>query len=107
MVALLLMFVLATYNIWNILIKRKKYKTLPLLIFYILTVGYIISQFYYTIDIFDPLYSLCREFFPMLFIFNIGMVQSFIMTELAARLKLNIRMTLMIKPSKKKSDLEE
>ena len=44
---------LALYNIWTFLIKQGKYKTVPLLLFYILTVWLIAMRIYYSVWYFN------------------------------------------------------
>ena len=45
----LAMSVAVMCNVWWFLVKQKKYRVLPLLVFYVLTVPLLATRFYYTI----------------------------------------------------------
>ena len=86
---------LAIFNTWNFLIKQKKYKTWPLLMFYILTIALALMRLYFSVGLFYIV--LKQELFGILIKtilkLNIGAVQCWILVELALRITYNIRIT--------------
>ena len=86
---------MAVYNIWAFLIKQKKYKTLPLSIFYALTVWLMLMRiyfclFYLTIIENESIVGSC--FKPILKL-DIGLVQCWILIELSLRISKSIKQT--------------
>ena len=86
---------IALHNIWAFLIKQQKYKTSPLVVFYVIAVLLTLTEIYYSIWIlYESVNKIffAYEFKPILMI-NMGLIQCWIMLELSLRLKLNIRIT--------------
>ena len=90
------MLFLALYNSWAFLWKQKKYKTIPLLMFYIVVIALAIMRVYFSIWYFYGLY-LDADFFGSLMkpVLNLtlGLIQCWILLELALRINLNIKLT--------------
>lgn len=87
--AFLGMFSLAVYNSWAFLWKQKKYKTVPLLMFYIVVIALAILRVYFSIWYFYTLRG-STDFFdylmkPVLNL-NLGVIQCWILLELALRI---------------------
>ena len=82
-------------NMWKFLIKQRKYKTWPLLIFYILTICLAVVRIYNSFFFFVLVAE--NEIFgillPPVIKLNLGMVQCWILLELGLRVNLNIRLT--------------
>ena len=84
--------VLALYNIWTFLIKQGNYKTVPLLLFYILTVWLIMMRIYYSVWYFNVWINseiVVAEYKNVLKI-NLGLVQCWLLYELSLRISESI-----------------
>ena len=88
-------FGLALHNIWAFLVVQKRYKTPPLVVFYIIVILLSIARFYFTIwclpQVIDRI-LFTAEIMPILKV-NLGFVQCWILTELYMRIKLSTRLT--------------
>ena len=86
---------MALTNTWMFLIRQKKYKTRPLLMFYVLTIWLVAMRVYSSF--FFLLLMIESDLFGDLLIpilkLNIGLVQCWILFELGLRVTLNIRQT--------------
>ena len=87
--------VMALTNTWKFLIRQQKYKTWPLLMFYILTIWLAIMRIY---NNFFFLFIITeKEIFGFLLEtilkLNIGAVQCWILVEIGLRITLNIQLT--------------
>ena len=86
---------MALTNTWLFLIKQKKYKTWPLLMLYVLIICIAAMRIYFSL--FYLFTNLVHDLFvwlllPMLKI-NLGVVQCWILVELALRDALYVRLT--------------
>ena len=83
---------LSCHNVWAFLIRQKKYKTTPLLVFYILTIMITISHIWYTLFVLRAvtLNNIFDEFAPFLKI-NLGLVQCWIFFELSLHIHKSIK----------------
>ena len=86
--------VMALTNTWMFLIKQRKYKTRPLLVFYILAICLATIRIYSCV--FDFYLREEHEIFgsllPAILKLNLGAVQCWILFELGVRIHLNIRL---------------
>ena len=83
------LFVLVIVNIWNILIKQKKYKTLPLTAFYIFAYFSITFRLIYIILEFSK-YEKSLIFINDLYLgtkISVGLIQSWMILEIALRIR--------------------
>ena len=87
--------IMALTNTWMFLIRQRKYKTRPLLMFYVLTIWLVAMRVYSSF--FFLLLMIESDLFGDLLIpilkLNIGLVQCWILFELGLRVTLNIRQT--------------
>ena len=85
---LTLQMVLTLYNCWAFLYKQQKYKTLPLLLFYVLTMLLTIGRIAYDIMQFGYLFEqyVIPTMLPILKI-NMGLIQCWMLYELSLRVK--------------------
>ena len=83
---------MALHNIWFFLIKQGKYKTWPLLLFYMLVTMLGISRFYYSLWFFEIQldYGLPGHNLKPLYKINLGVVQCWMLIELSLRIKENL-----------------
>lgn len=83
---------MASYNIWAFLIKQQKYKTWPLLVFYVLAILLSISRLYYSFWYFYVQYSygIIGHLSKPILVINLGVVQCWMLFELSLRLKENL-----------------
>ena len=79
---------LAIYNTWAFLIKQKKYKILPLLIFYVLVILLSISRICYSFFFFREYfnYRIINFLLKPIILINLGLVQCWIIYELSLRI---------------------
>ena len=86
---------LALTNTWMFLIRQRKYKTRPLLMFYILTIALAAIRIYGSL--FEFYVRSTHEIFGSLLAailkLNIGAIQCWILFELGIRVNMNIKMT--------------
>ena len=83
------LFILAIVNIWNILIKQKRYKTLPLLGFYIFATLSIVFRIIYVILVWSS-HLLVVMYANDLFLYtklSVGLLQSWMIFEIAMRVR--------------------
>ena len=92
---------MALTNTWMFLIKQKRYKTWPLLMFYILTILLAIIRIYSSSCFFYDMKNLEIIGFLMTAILklNLGAVQCWTLIELGLRVNLNIKLTEALKKS--------
>ena len=88
-------FTLAIVNTWKFLIKQKKYKTWPLLAFYLLTIWLSLSEAHFNIFFFkstteQKVYELNMR--PILKLI-MGIIQCWMLFELALRITQELRRT--------------
>ena len=78
---------LALTNTWRFLIKQRKYKSWPLLMFYMLTIWLAVMRIYMSFFYLyiNTVHSLCGVLLSALLKLNIGVVQCWILVELALR----------------------
>ena len=88
-------FLFALFNTWMFLIKQKKYTTWPLLAFYLIAMFLSLTEAYVNFCLFFVLQkrrSFALEMRPILKI-SIGIVQCWMLFELALRINLEIKTT--------------
>ena len=93
---------MALINTWMFLIKQRKYKTWPLLLFYVLTIWLALERIY---SMFFLLFvkknqDILGVLIPPILKLNIGAVQCWILFELGLRITQNIRLTEDLEKSK-------
>ena len=84
-----LLFALVIVNIWTILVKQRRYKTLPLFAFYIFTFFAITLRLIYLIMAFSP-HNLALQGINDLFLTSklcVGLIQSWMIFEIALRVR--------------------
>ena len=98
--------VMALTNTWMFLIRQRKYKTRPLLAFYILAISLAATRIYTCIFKFFLKESneIFGELFPPILKLNLGAVQCWILFELGVRIHLNIRLTERLKANADQDD---
>lgn len=80
---------MASHNIWSFLIKQKKYKTSPLLVFYVIAVLLTICEIYIRIWLLNYYIHrtvVANELMPFLKV-NMGLIHCWILIELALRIR--------------------
>ena len=87
------MLFLALYNTWEFIIRQKKYKTVPLLVFYVIVIMLASLRIYFSVFYFYG--KLYHDYFgylmkPLLNL-NLGVVQCWILFELALRINENVK----------------
>ena len=87
--------VMALTNTWMFLIKQKRYKARPLLVFYILAISLAMIRIYTSFFrfYFQENHELFGHLLPAILKLNLGAVQCWIIFELGVRVHLNIRHT--------------
>ena len=82
-------------NMWRFLIKQSKYKTWPLLMFYILTICLAVVRIYFSFFYFVVVANngIFGNLLHPVIKLNLGIVQCWILLELGLRVNLNIRLT--------------
>ena len=78
----LLMLGLTLYNFWVYIIKQAKYKVLPLLMFYLITIALILLRIETTV-MYDQWYNISLNIMPSLLKVNLGLQQAWIIVELS------------------------
>ena len=88
-------------NMWKFLIKQKKYKTWPLLMFYILTICLAVARIYFSFFYFVILANngIFGNLLHPVIKLNLGIIQCWILLELGLRVNLNIRLTEYVQKS--------
>ena len=91
--------VMALTNTWLFLIKQRKYKTRPLLVFYILAICLATIRIYSCIfDLYRrEVHEIFGSLLPAILKLNLGAVQCWILFELGVRIHLNIRLVESLK----------
>ena len=89
------MLAMALVNTWMFLIKQRKYKAWPLLMFYILTIWLAAIRIFKSYFFFYTQMSagLLGDLLAPILKLNIGAVQCWILIELGLKITLNIRLT--------------
>ena len=88
-------FMLAVYNIQAFIIGQRRYKTPPLLVFYIMVLLLTVTRFYFTLwclPQFIERILFAAEMMPILKV-NLGLIQCWILAELYMRIKFSSKLS--------------
>ena len=100
---------MSIYNSWAFLIKQGKYKTLPLLLFYILAILLSVDRIAYSILFFGIYldHGIVLLSMKAFFYFNVGLVQCWSILELALRVRESIKLTSIVAQSSVSKNSED